>query len=245
MQEDSASGSADSWFPGLLRNISESLCLGGNTKTDGSPGRFGEPSEFFVNGTQSVLATAAGRLGATHIATGVAAAGVVPMEQTAEQAAMATTTAGRLWSAAANFDRRGASRLGTAHVATGVAAAGMAMAVQPAKQAVMATTTAGRLRSAAADFDRRGAGRLGATDVTTCVAATTTVLVEQAAQQAAVTRATWITTAWLGCTARRFCAAVAAAKQVERLRARCAGEQRQAGQQGQRQHNPTLHGTYS
>jgi hypothetical protein len=170
------------------------------------------------------------------------------VEQAAEQAAMTTSTgiaAGRLRSAAADFDRRGASRLGAAHVATSVAATGMAMTVQPAKQAVMATTTAGRLRSAAADFDRRGAGRLGAPDVTTCVAATTSVLVEQAAKQATVTRATRITTARLGCTARRFCAAVAAAKQVERFRARCAGEQRQAGQQGQRQHNPTLHGTYS
>jgi hypothetical protein len=193
------------------------------------------------------LATAAGRLSATDVATGVAASAAVPMEQAPEQAAMTARrgAAAWLWSAAAGFDRRGTSRLGATHVATGVAASGTAMAVQPAEQAMMATTAAGRLRSAAAGFDRRRTRRLRATNVTTCVAATGMVPMEQARKQAAVTGRTRITTARLWRTARRFCAAVAAAKQVERLRAVCAGEQRQAGQQGQRQHNPTLHGTYS
>jgi hypothetical protein len=68
---------------------------------------------------------------------------------------------------------------------------------------------------------------------------------EQAAEQAAMTMTTRTTTAWLRRTARRFCAAVAAAKHVEGLRGVRAGDQTQAGQQGQRQHNPTLHGTYS
>jgi hypothetical protein len=175
------------------------------------------------------------------------------MEQAVEQAAVtsaaAGVTAGRGRSAAADFDRGGAARGGTTHVAAGVAAAGAAMAMQPTEQTAMTATAtgvaAGRRWRTAADFDRGGAGGLGTADVAACIAAAAMVTVEQTGQQAAMARGTRITTAWLGCTARRFCAAVAAAKQVERFRARCAGEQRQAGQQGQRQHNPTLHGTYS
>jgi hypothetical protein len=174
-------------------------------------------------------------------------------EQAAEQTAMTRAAggfaAGRLRSAASGFDRGGTSRLGTAHVTTGVAATGMTMAVQPAEQTAMLAATgrfaAGRRGGAASGFDRGGTSRLGTADVATCVAATGIVPMEQAAEQAAMTRRTGITTAWLRRTARRFCAAVAAAKQIERLRGICAGEQRQAGQQGQRQHNPTLHGTYS
>jgi hypothetical protein len=202
-----------------------------------------------TRGSESLfcLHTAAGRLrGAAGIAT---AATVMPMEQAAKQTAVAAgrSAAGRLWSAASGFDRRGTNRLGATCVAAIAAATAMMPMEQAAEQTAVAAgrSTAGRLRSAASRFHRSGADRLRATAGATCVTTATAVAIEQAAEQSAMTMTTITTTARLRRTARRFCAAVAAAKQIERLRGVRAGDQPQAGQQGQRQHNPTLHGTYS
>jgi len=217
------------------------------------------PSDWATDGIQ--LHTAAGRLGrATYVTTAVATATAMVMEQAAEQTAMAASrsAAGWLRSAAGGCDWRGTGRLGATNVATTAATAvatavatATAMAIPPAEQTAVAAgrSAAGRLGRAARGFNRRGTGRFGAAHVATtvaaCIATATAMAMKQAAEQAAMTRTTRITTAWLRRTARRFCAAVAAAKQVEGLRGVCAGDQPQAGQQGQRQHNPTLHGTYS